>query len=894
MGLLGLLARRLKSLVRAGREEAETRDELRQHYDREIEALIASGLSPESARRAATLDIGRMDQIAEASRDARGLAWWDAFRSDVRYALCQIRRRPGFSAAAMLTIAIGVGATSAIFAVVDSVLLQPLPYPASERLYSLYEINTRASLGRTRATALNFLDWRARSKSFDGMAAHIGTGFALTGGGDPEFTLGQVVTPNLLDVLQVKPALGRTFLAHETEAGHHRVVILSHGLWTRRFGGDPSVVGSSTALNGQPYQVIGVLPASFAYPSDDYELLTPLVTKGRNPGAPPINRDARYLRVIARLGGQASETAARAELEMIGQRLAAEYPEANANVAIGMMSLADDTVGDAEARLIVVLVAVGFVLLIACVNVAGLSIARGHARSRELAVRAAIGASRSRLVRQLATESIVLFAIGGMAGVILAAWGVSTLASALPASIPRVHEIAIDSRFLIFGVVITATAGLLVSVLPALQIARRGPARDLAGSRGTVSAGRSTQRTRSLLIVAQVAAAVVLLAGAALALRSFQRVNAVDRGYDTANTMTFGFVLRAPRFPSADDMRAFLARTNEALQASPGAQVVGTTTHLPLSDNNLENRFTVDGSPAAAGQDPPVAGLRGVTGRYRAAIGARLLEGRDFLPSDRAGAEPVAIVTAGFAQRYITRAQAVGARLKMGGPDADSPWHTIVGVIADVRHRGLDREPRPEVWMPFAQMEDGMLETWLRGVYVVTRTAIDIEPESTIAGLRAAMRGVDAEIPLVGMQSFENLVRTSTAERRLETSMLAAFAAIALVLAAVGLFGVLAFYVAQHMQEFGVRLALGATPAGLLALVVRRGVTMLLIGLALGIPGALLLARGMSTLLFGVEPADPAALGAAVAVLSLVTLIASVLPARRAMNTDPLAALRND
>ena len=892
MRLLWVIGHRLRSLLAGDRLDAEAREEIAGHVERQIAANRAAGMPEADARRSALLDVGMVPQLAEGCRDARGLVWWDAFRSDTRYALRQIRKRPGFSAAAILTLALGVGATAAVFAVVDTVLLRPLPYPAPDRIYTLYEINTRGNVGRTRATALNFMDWQQQARSFSGMAAHVGTGFTLTGRGEPEFVLGQLVTPGLLDVLGVQPMLGRGFQPDETEAGRNRVVILTHALWMRHFGGDPSVVGRASSINGQPYLVIGVMPPSFTYPAETYQLLTPLVTKGTVSDGPPISRSARYLRVVARLRDAVREESAREELAVIGKRLADAYADSNATVSIGMASLADDLTAGVQKNLVIVLVAVAFVLLIACVNVAGLTIARGSARGRELSVRAAIGASRGRLVRQLATEGLVLFIIGGAIGLTVAALGVAALASKLPASLPRAAEISVDWRFVAFGGALTLIPGFIFSVLPALAVARRGPASGLVGARGTVSTGRAAQRTRGVLIAAQIAAAVVLLTGAALALRSFDRVRRADKGFETARTMTFAFVMRDRAFPTVEGMKAFAARAVEALQSAPGVEAAGATTHLPLADNNLENTFTVDGSPVEAGQDPPIAGVRGVSGRYRTAIGARLLQGRDLLPSDTQSGQPVVVVTADFARRYVRSTSPLGVRVKMGGADSGDPWRTIVGVIADIRHGGLDQEPRPEVWMPYAQLPDDMATTWLRGLNVAARTSI--EPEAAMPGLRAVMRALDSQMPLTNVRTLDQLAAESTAERRLETSLLAAFASIALVLAAVGLFAVLAFYVAQHMQEFGVRLALGATPQGLLGLVIRRGLTLLAIGIALGLPAALAMGRGMSALLYGVTPADPLALGGAVALLSAVTLAACAVPARRVMKTDPLVALRND
>jgi putative ABC transport system permease protein len=891
MRLITVIRRRLRALFTGRRIEADAREELQQHHERQVEMHCAAGMSEAEARRAAAIEVGGLRQLQEACRDARGLAWWDALRADLRYALRQVRRWPGYSSAAILTLALGIGATSAIFTVADAVVLRPLPYPEPERLYALYEVNSRSAIGRTRAAALNFLDWRRQSGAFSAMGAHVGTGFTLTGRGDPEFVLGQLVTPELLDVLKVPPAVGRTFMPHEAEAGTHRVVILTHRLWQRHFGADPGLVGRTTTINGQPYQIIGIMPPAFAYPSQEYELMTPFVTRGALADSPPVNRVARYLRVVARLGNAADAPAARRELDVIGARLAAAYADTNENVTIGMTPLADETIGDAGDRLIVLVAAVGLVLLIACVNVAGLAIARGSARGRELAVRAAIGASRGRLVCQLATETLVIFAIGGGAGLLLAALSIYAVGSDLPSSLPRAHEIALDWRFAVSGAAVTLASGLLFSTLPALAIARRGPGASLAGAR-VVSPPRATQHTRGLLIVAQLAAACVLLAGAALAWRSFEHVRRADAGFDAANAMTFSFVMRDNTYPAGNDLRAFSARVSEALASTPGVEAVGLTTHLPLSDQNFENGFTVDGSPVGDGQDPSMAGVRGITGHYRAAIGARLIAGRDLLPSDTNTSPFVAVVTAEFARRYVRAADPVGVRLKMGGADSEDPWRTIVGVIADIRHVALDRAPRPEVWLPYAQLDDGLVTRWLRGAYAVARTSI--EPDAAAPSLRTAMRALDPELPLRHMRTLRGLAHASTAERRLETWLLSAFGTMATILAAVGVFGLLAFHVAQHVQEFGVRLALGATPSGLMRLIVQRGARLLAIGLLLGIPGALLMGRSMSSLLYGVEPADPIAIGGAVALLSIATLAGCVVPARRAMKTDPIVALRRD
>jgi predicted permease len=429
-------------------------------------------------------------------------------------------------------------------------------------------------------------------------------------------------------------------------------------------------------------------------------------------------------------------------------------------------------------------------------------------------------------------------------------------------------------------------------VLPALAVARGRGVPDVASARGSVSANRRTQRTRAGLIVAQIAAAIVLLSGAALALRSLEHVQNEDAGFDRTGAMTFGFVMRDVRYPTADHLRTFSGRVWQSLESVPGIAAVGLTTALPLSDQNIENIFTVDGPPARPGDDAPLAGLRGVAGHYRVAIGARLLQGRDLLPTDGPASAPVVIASADFVARYVSAANPVGVRVKLGGADSDDPWRTIVGVIATIRHSALDKAPRPEVWLPFSQMSDDFLTTWGRGLYVAARTGRD--PAATLPDLRTTMRALDTELPLVDTMTLEELARQSTSSRRLETSLLAGFAAIAVMLAAIGLFGLLAFFVAQHVREFGVRLALGATPRALLALVIRRGMTLLAAGLLIGLPGAFAMGRGMAHLLYGITPTDPVAIGAGTAILAVATAAACGLPAWRAMKTDPLVALRHE
>jgi predicted permease len=848
-------------------------------------------MTPAEARRKALIAFGGPAQISELSREARGWRALETTAADVRYAWRQLIRRPGLAALAITTLALGIGATTLVLALADSALIRPLPFGDSDRLYSLYEVNRRGNIGRTRTAPLNLFDWQVQARSFDGMAAHIGTGFTFTGKGDAAFVLGQVVTPNLFRVLRVQPLLGRALRDEEAEAGHHLVAVLSYQLWMRRFGGDRSVINTSVTINGQPYLIAGVMPSEFQYPAANYELWVPLVTRGELPGAPPMSRGARYLRVVGRLAPGVAERTARSELDVIGATLAKTYPDDDADVTIGMTTLRQELVGDdARNSLVMLLVAVGIVWLVACVNVAGLTLARGSTRTREVAVRAAIGASRPRLVRQFLTENFLLYALAAIVGLVAARASLAAVTAALPATFPRVNAIAIDWRVAASASMAAVVTGLLFSLLPALATASRRITSDTLGTARVVSPAAGTLRVRGALIVAQIAAAIVLLGGASLALRSFVRLQHTDLGFDPRQTMTFRFVMPERRYPSGDSIRAFVAKATEGLTGLPMVSAAGLTTHLPLADNNFENAFTVDGSPNAESANPPIAGVRGVSGDYRAAIAARLLSGRDLGSADGPTTQPVAVVTESFAKRHVHRSDPIGVRIKMGGSDSSDPWRTIVGVIDDVHHVSVDQAPRPEVWLPFSQLPDDLLVRWLRGAGAAIRTRAD--PQAIVPELRAGMRMLDAAIPLVDVEPLEDLAHESVAERRVETWILGGFAAGTALLAAIGLFGVLAFYLSQHVQEFGIRLALGATPPQLMWLVARRGLILFAAGVVVGVPATILLGREMKSLLYETAPTDPAAILGAVALIALVTFLACAWPARRAMRIDPAVALR--
>ena len=805
---------------------------------------------------------------------------------DLRFALRTLVRSPGFTATAAVTLALGIGVTSLMFSVVNAVLLRPLPYPDQDRLMLVFNVNTNAADAKTiRASALDFEDYRARARSFDGLAAHIGTGFTFSGQGDPELVIGQMVTPEFFRVLGVRPSLGRTFTADEFTPGRENTILLSQRLWKRRFGASPSVVGTAVTVNGRPYTVAGVMPAGFEYPSRRYQLWAPLPSP-RTAELPPINRNSHYLQIVGRLKPSVSTEQAHAEVKTIAGALAVQYPSSNQNMSARVTPLQDFTVRDVKTPLYVLLGAVGLVVLIACANVTNLLLARATARHREVAIRQALGAGRWRLVRQFLAETAVLYTIGAAGALALASWGTSALVAFGPADIPRLADTTLDGRVLMATLLLSLVTALVFGLAPAIQGAAADPAEALRGGGRTASAGRARQRFRVALVVAEVALSVVLLVGAGLALHSLVRLTAVDPGFDADGQLTFSVVMPPGKYPTAAAMTAFTQRLSDQLASMPGVEHAGSTTHLPLSGQNIENSFDVDGWVPSQPGEVAVAGMRGVTGDYFPALGARLKAGRVFNSADRTDSQPVAIVNEAFAHRYFTGQNPLGKRVRDGGGDN---WRLVIGVIGDVKHSGPAEEARPEVSLPYSQLEPGFMSTWSRGVYFVVRGKM---PAASLASpARAQVAAIDPAMSLNEVQSMAALASDAVAEPRFRTLLLGTFAGLAITLASIGVFGVLSYFVTQRTREIGIRVALGASSSDILRMIVGRGLALAGIGLALGLLAAIPLTRSMQTLLFEVKPLDVPTLGAVVIGLAIVAGLASYLPARRALRIEPMTAL---
>lgn len=808
---------------------------------------------------------------------------------DLRFAVRTLFRSPGFTATAALTLALGIGATSLMFSVVNAVLLRPLPYPDQDRLMLVFNVNANAGEADTiRATALDFEDYRARARSFDGLAGHVGTGFTFSGQGEPELVIGQLVTPEFFKVFGVQPALGRTFAPDEFAPGRGATIVLSHRLWMRRFGGSPSVVGTQVTINGKPYTIAGVMPAGFDYPGRRYELWAPL-SFPRTADLPPANRTAHYLQIVGRLKPAVSVEQADAEIKTIAGALAAQYADSNLHMSARVTPLQDFTVRDVKTPLYVLLGAVGLVVLIACANVTNLLLARATTRHREVAIRQALGAGRWRLVRQFLAETAVLYAIGAAGALALASWGTSALIFLGPADIPRLADTVLDARVLAATLLLSLATAIIFGLAPAIQGAAADPAEALRAEGRGASAGRARQRVRIALVISEVALSVVLLVGAGLALRSLARLTAVDPGFDADGQLTFSVILSPRRYPGAPSMTAAIERLSSQLGSIPGVLQAGATTHLPLSGQNMENGFDVEGLVPPAPGDIPVAGMRGVQGDYFAALGARLQSGRVFTGADRTGSQPVAIVNETFARKYWPGQKPLGRRLREYGGDN---WRMVVGVIGDVKHSGPAEEARPEVSLPYAQLEPGFMTTWSRGIHFVVRGKA---PGSTLtAAVRAQVASIDPDMSLNEVQSMAGLASEAVAEPRFRTLLLGTFAGLAIALASIGVFGVLSYFVTQRTREIGIRIALGAGSRDILRMIVGRGMALAGLGLAIGLVAAVPLTRSMQTLLFETKPLDIPTLALVIIGIALVAALASYLPARRALRIEPMTALHLD
>lgn len=803
--------------------------------------------------------------------------WWvHAFFQDVKYALRVLARQPGVTGIAVLTLALGIGANSAIFSAVNAVLLRPLPYDQPARIVTLWEKRPNEGVLDNPVSPADFVDWTKLTASFESMAAFTPTASDLTGTGDPVRLFAGVVSPSFFDVLRVQPMLGRGFRAEESTVGQHQVAILGHQLWTTRFGADPGAIGRNITLNGVPFQVVGVLPKTFEFPDDTLDLWVPLALEGLSE---PLPRASHQLAVYARLKDGVTIEQARADMDRVGKLLEQQYPDTNRGHGGWVTSLDDYLKTPVKKTLLLLLGAVAFVLLIACVNVANILLAKAAGRRREMAVRAAVGAGRARLAGQMLTESLVLAALGGLAGLFVAWWGIALLRQLTPQNVPLVglSHLTLEPRIVAFTAVLSLLTGVLFGFLPAWHLA--GQDVNVSLKDGGRSPGSVRRHLRAALVVSEIALASLLLVAAGLTLRSFQSVLDLPAGIRTEGRLTAGLTLPASRYPTPASELTTFAQIEEKLRALPGVRAVGATNLLPLSGRDGRRGVSIEGRPA----DPDVptrAHPRSVTPGYFEAIGITLLGGRGFTNEDGPTAPKVAIVNDTMARRYWPGASPIGRRIRL----SDSDWIEVVGVIADVKHWGLDAVVNPEMYFPYAQ-------SLSRGLTFVI--AADGDPASLAPAVRDRVQAIDPSLPLSSVRTMDQIASTSVASRRAAMLLLAVFGGLALALAAAGIHGVMSHLVALRRGEIGVRMTLGASPAAVMGLILREGALQAIAGLAIGLSGGVLIMRGFRTMLFGVAPADPLTLAAVAAGLLAVALAACAIPARKAMCIDPVAALRS-
>ena len=806
---------------------------------------------------------------------------------DIRYAFRMLLKRPGFTVIVVLTLALGIGANTTIFSALDAVLLNPLPYKDPERLVVIWETNKHLGpemWDRNEVAIGNFLDWRAHNQIFEQLGALFPTDMNLTGAGEPQRIKSYVVTTNFFQVLGVQPMLGRSFLPEEEKPGAPFTVILGHDLWQRQFGSDPKIVNKSLTFNGHQVTVVGVMPAGFEvqFPiSKHVDMFVPFIIDVADPDY--HDRTQNFLYTVARLKPGVSQAQAQSEMSLIASQLQQQYPETNAERGVRVVPLHKQIVGNVESYLYMLFAAVGFLLLIACTNVAGLLLARVTARHREVAIRIAVGASRSRLVRQLLTESVILSALSGLFGLLIAYGGVKLLVALTPSEVPRLHEIGLHVPVFLWTLALSIVTGVLFGLAPAVQASNPDLNTALKESSGRNPGSFQGSGLRNLLVVSEVAVALLLLVGAGLMTKSFIRLQQVDPGFDATNVVSMTIALPTSKYRQ-QQVNVFYDQLIERLRNLPGVKSVAGINPLPLSDTNISSRFIVEGAPFVPLADRPYAGVRIITPDYFQTMSIPNLKGRSFTEQDRENTPRVIVVNEALASRYWPNEDAIGKRLDFAEEDSGKQeWLEIVGVVGNVRHKALEIEVMPEAYLPYKQSPENFMN-------LVVRTTSD--PESMVPAIRSQVLSVDKDQPVSDIMTMEQRIAKSVAAKRFVMFLLGAFSILALGLAAVGIYGVMAYLVTQRTQEIGVRIALGAQKRDVLKLIVRKGMALAIIGTAIGLVASLALTRLMRSLLFEVTPTDWLTFVTASTVLLIAALLASYIPAHRATKVDPLTALR--
>jgi putative ABC transport system permease protein len=874
---------RIRRLLGRNVAAAELDEELRFHRERQLEKYRKAGLGEAEALRRARMSFGGLDQVKEECRDAWGTRLIETLAQDLRYGSRVLRKSPGFTIIALLTLALGIGANTAIFSILYGVLLRPLPYQDASRLVMLHETTPR--VGIVSVSFPDFLDWRAQNTAFSEMAAVTDVGFSLSGIDQPENVAGQAVSSNFLSMLGMRPLFGRDFNASEEKAGAAAVVLLSYPLWQSHFGGERNVIGRTIALDGRAYSIIGVLPPSFRW-TEKTDLLEPVGVWITGNSSSHDRGERGDMAVLGRLAPQVSFPRAQAQMQSIAARLATAYPGSNDQFGAALQPIRDVFVSDIRPAVILLFVAVTFVLLIACANVANLFLMRGAGRSREIALRIALGASRGRIIAQMLAESLILTSLGGLAGLALAVVVIRGLVRLMPVDMLAGASVGLSSPALLFTAAVVLLSAFLFGLAPAGRSTKADLQLELKDGGRASSGGASQARWRVILVVAEISLALVLLVGAGLMMKSLFRLLAVDAGIRTEHVLTMQIDLRTAQYDKDPAIRNFWDRLLASVSRLPGVEAAALGTGVPLTDDHSRMDITI------AGMDPPKPGsyphpdLHIISPAYVSALSLRLMQGRTFSDNDNEHAPKVAIINSLAARQLFPGRNPIGGRFHVGHLTEKAPeWLTVVGVLGDTKLYGLANPSRLEVYVPLRQNPT-------RSSKLIVRSAAD--PASLTSGIRGAVASLDKDQPVFDIETMDQYVRDSVSTRRITFLVLGCFSTLSLVLAGIGIYGVISYSVAQRTREIGIRVALGAQSRDVLQMVIKQGVKIALVGVLTGIAVSFCLTRLMTKLLFSVSSADPLTFAAVAAATLLTALLASYIPARRALRTDPVSTLRSE
>jgi putative ABC transport system permease protein len=888
---------RFAALFHRERRDCELAEELESHLQMHIEDNLRSGMSSAEARRQALIKLGGIEQTKENYRDRRGIPWFETLLQDIRFGLRMLGKSPGFTIVAVLTLALGIGANTAIFSVVNTVLLQPLPYPQPDRIVQLMR---SFPVGNFPGISISkFMVWRNQTQVFQDIAAFgHGGDINLMGGDPPEEATVIRASAGYFAVFGAPVAMGRTFTAEEDRPGAPLVAVISNGLWRSRFGGDTNLVGQTISLGGELYEVVGILGSSFATdpPAD---LWIPLQAD------PNSTSQAHNLNVAARLKSGVTLAKAQAAMKLTAEEFHRKFPVTGLmgpQESFTAIPLRDVVVGDVRPALLVLLGAVGFVLLIACANMANLLLARATLRRREIVVRAALGAGRRRIVLQLLTESILLSLGGGMLGLVLGYFGVRGLLAMNPGNIPRIGEhgsaVTLDWRILVFTLFISVLTGILFGVLPAFHASRTDLTSTLNESGARPGTGLRQHKSRSILVITEIALAVVLLVGAALLIRTFAALRTVNPGFEIHNILTMQTQLGEPRFEKASGVAQLAREGEQRIHSLPGAEAATLTDFLPLTGDLNDMLFVINAHPPT---DHPYSGdaqWRIVSPGYFDTFRIPLLRGRLFTDRDDSGAAPVVLISETMAKQFWPQSDPMGELITIGGkfmgPEFEEPPRQIVGVVADVRDTSLNNSAEPTTYVPITQLSDGLTALLNRGGSGTWAVRTKVAPYSLSTDIQRELRAASGGLPVGHIKSMDQVAMESTARNEFNMTLLSTFAGIALLLAAIGIYGLMAYSVQQRTQEIGIRMALGAQPGDVLRMVLRHGLLLCLVGIAVGISGAFAVVRLIKNLIFGVSPTDPMTFVSVAVLLAGVAFLACWIPARQAMRVDPMVALRHE